>query len=100
MFSDVLHKGDLNDGFNGAINGMSIVNCLENESPSAGEFLTLLIVCYRIMYNKCNFHRLNTWVINYVNSTIWLTAFTTCVCDFYTRYRSTSVWGLDTQHTA
>ena len=25
MFSDVLHKGDLNDGFNGAINGMSIV---------------------------------------------------------------------------
>ena len=45
MFSDVLHKGDLNDGFNGAINGMSIVNCLENESPSAGEFLTLSIVC-------------------------------------------------------
>ena len=45
MFSDVLHKGDLNDGFNGAINGMSIVNCLENDSPSAGEFLTQSVDC-------------------------------------------------------
>ena len=29
----------------GAINGMSIVNCLENESPSAGEVLTLSVDC-------------------------------------------------------
>ena len=45
MFSEVLLKGDFNDGFNGDINGMSIVNCLENEFPSVGEFLTQSVDC-------------------------------------------------------
>ena len=50
MFSEVLLKGDFNVGFNGAINGMSIVNCLENEFPSLGEPLTLSVDC--LLYNN------------------------------------------------
>ena len=41
VFSAVLLKGDFNVGFNGAIDGISIVNYLENWSPSTGEHMTL-----------------------------------------------------------
>ena len=39
-------KGDFNVGFNGAIDGISIVNCLENWSPSTGEHMTLSVDCF------------------------------------------------------
>ena len=45
VFSAVLLKGDFNVGFNGANKGMSIVNCLENGSPSLGEYITLSVDC-------------------------------------------------------
>ena len=46
VFSAVLLKGDFNVGFNGAINGISIVICLENGSPSTGEHMTLSVDCF------------------------------------------------------
>ena len=46
VFSAVLLKGDFNVGFNGAIDGISIVNCLENWSPSTGEHMTLSVDCF------------------------------------------------------
>ena len=45
VFSEVLFKGDVTVGYNGAINGMSIVNCCENELPSPGESFTLSVGC-------------------------------------------------------
>ena len=45
VFSAVLLKGDFNVGFNGAIDGISIVNCVENGSPSTGEHMTLSFDC-------------------------------------------------------
>ena len=43
VFSEVLLKGDVTVGYNGAINGMSIVNCCENELPSPEESFTLSV---------------------------------------------------------
>ena len=45
VFNAVLLKGDFNVGFNGAIDGISIVNCFENGSPSTGEHMILSLDC-------------------------------------------------------
>ena len=79
VFSAVLLKGDFNVGFNGAIDGISIVNCLENGSSSTREHMTLSFDCFL----SCNVQKIQfpqvEHLVNKVCEQLW-----TCIASFVT----------------
>ena len=79
VFSAVLLKGDFNVGFNGAIDGISIVNCLENGPPSTGEYMTLSVDCLI----TCNVQQIQFPQVEHLGNKV-CEQLLTCIASFVT----------------
>ena len=79
VFSAVLLKGDFNVGFNGAIDGMSIVNCLENGSSSTREHMTLSFDCFL----SCNVQQIQFPQVEHLGNKVCEQLWT-CIASFVT----------------